>query len=55
MEIKFLNGDVYVPKIVGGGVNPKMEGGNYPKDFRGGGISDPNNPPYTDLLSKLYF
>ena len=28
MEIKFLNGDVYVPKIMGGGViTPKIPGG----------------------------
>ena len=37
MEIKFLNGNVFVPKNLGGG-------GNYPKDSRG--VSNPNNPPF---------
>ena len=39
MEIKFLNLDIFVPKILGGG------GVNYPKDSRGG-VINPNNPPY---------
>ena len=39
MEIKLLNGDVCVPKILGG------EGVITPK-ILGGGVSNPNNPPY---------
>ena len=36
MEIKLLNGDISVPKILWGG------GGNYPQDSRG--VGNPNNP-----------
>ena len=38
MDIKCLNGDVYVPKILGGS--------NCPKDSREGGGSNTNNPYY---------
>ena len=47
MEIKFLNGDIYVPKILGGG-DPQdfMRGGNYPLI-----INKPQLAPlYTPLL-----
>ena len=51
MEIKILNGDVSVHKILGGG-------GNYPQGFyRGGGVSNPKYPtifwPLLLFLSKL--
>ena len=47
MEIKFLNLDIYVPKI--------LRRGNYLQDSRGGGVNypldsrgviNPNNPTY---------
>jgi len=39
MEIKFLNWDIYVPKILGGA--------------RGGGVNNPNNPPYIPTNNKI--
>ena len=48
MEIKFLNGDIYVPKILGEGGDPQdfMRGGNYPLI-----INKPQLAPlYTPLL-----
>ena len=35
MKIKFLYGDIYVPKILGGGgvITPKILGGYLPSEF----------------------
>ena len=60
MEIKFLflDGDIYVPKILGGGVITPQDfrGWWLPPGFYGGPTRNPNNlPPYLSLWQLVSF